>query len=75
MLAVMQRVFDRQKCAPGLAQQMDLPEIERLANLLDLGNEPRNLPEREVIRFLGAPGAELIVADDPKAFGGKIEKR
>ena len=54
---------------------MDLPEIERLANLLDLIYEPGHLPEREVIRFLGAPGAELIVADDPKAFGSKIEKR
>src|SRR5215207_11360060 len=54
---------------------MHLAEIERLTNLLDLGNEPRDLPEREVIRFLGAPGAELIVADNPKAFGGKVEKR
>ena len=45
MLAVMQRVLDRQKCAPGLTQQMHLTEIERLANLLDLGDEPRHLPE------------------------------
>src|SRR3954452_6833306 len=54
---------------------MHLPEIERLTNRLDLGNEPRYLPERQVVRFLGAPGAELIVADDVKAFVGKIEKR
>src|SRR5215212_669825 len=53
---------------------MHLPEIERLANALDLGNESRYLPERQVVRLVRAPGAELIVADDPKALIGKIEK-
>jgi hypothetical protein len=45
------------------------------ANALDLGNEPGYLPERQVVRFVGAPGAELIVADDAKPLAGKIEKR
>ena len=70
----MQRVLDRQERAPRLTQQMHLAEIEGLANLLDLGDEPRYLPERQVVRFVGAPRAELIVADDAKAFAGKVEK-
>jgi hypothetical protein len=54
---------------------MHLPEIERPANLFDLGNEPRYLPERQIFRFVGAPRAELIVTDDAKALAGKVEKR
>src|SRR5829696_9485154 len=71
----MEGVFDRQKRTPRLTQQMHLPEIERLANFLHLGDEPGYLPERQVVRFVGAPGAELIVADDAKPLAGKIEKR
>jgi hypothetical protein len=57
-----------------LTKQMHLPEVERPANLLDLGDKSRDLPERQVVRFVGAPGSELIVAGNAKAFGGKIEK-
>src|SRR5215208_2290875 len=53
---------------------MHLPEIERLANRLYLCHEARYLPAREVVRFIGTPGAELIVADDTKSLVGKAEK-
>ena len=75
MLAEVKRVFDREERAPRLTKQMHLPQIERLANRLDLGNEPWDPPEGRVVRFVGAPRAELIVADDAKAFGGKVQKR
>src|SRR5215204_1394129 len=54
---------------------MHLPEIERLANCLDLCHEAGYLPECEVVRFIGTPGAELIIADDTKSLVGKAEKR
>ena len=74
VLAIVQRVLNGQKRAPRLTEQMHLPEVERPANRLDLGDKARYLPERKVVRLVGAPGSELIVADDAKAFGGEIEK-
>ena len=75
MLAVVKRVLDRQERAPGLTQQVHPSEIERLANPLDLGDEAGYMPERQVVRFVRAPRAELVVADDAKPSLGKIEKR
>jgi hypothetical protein len=73
--AVPQRVFQRQKRAPRLAEQMHPAEAERLPHRFDLGHEARNLPERGVVRLVGAARAELIVTDNAIAVLGQRHQR
>jgi len=54
VLLVTQRVLDRQDAAPGMAEQEEAAGIEpeSLAHLLELVDEPVDLPERGVVRLV-----------------------
>src|SRR4051794_4239405 len=61
LVAVMQRVFERQKGAPRLSEQVHRAETERLTHGLDLVHEAGHSPNRDIIRFVRPPRPELIV--------------
>ena len=63
VLLVMDGVLHRQDPAPRLPEQHEVAavEVERLADLLDLVDEPGEVPQRRVVGLVAAERAELVV--------------
>ena len=72
---VLERPLLREHPAEAVAQQVDAPEIERRAHLLDLAHEPLHGPERRVVGRLGLAAAELVVEDDAEVVGRQVGDR
>ena len=63
MLLVLQRVLGREDAAPGVPEQEEVLPVQpqRLADLLHLVDEARQLPQVRLVRLVAAEGAELVV--------------
>lgn len=46
------------------------PQAERLPHLFDLRHEARRLPEGQVVRLVGVPGAKLVVTHHQEVISG-----
>src|SRR6267154_436762 len=67
MLWILQRVFHREHATPGVSVQDEALETERLAHLLDLLAITIDGPQRNIIRGVREPTAELIVVPEADA--------
>ena len=63
VLLVAQGVLDGQDPAPGVAVEHEVVPVqpERPADLLDLVDEPVELPQRRLVRLVAVARAELVV--------------
>ncbi len=57
-------IFERDRAAPALAEQMEAREAERGAHRVDLGDEAFDRPVRRIAGRIGKAAIELIVQDD-----------
>jgi len=63
---MMEGILEGKYGSPGLAEQMGLTKVKRLAQVLDLRNKARHLPQGGVIWLVRTPRSQLIVADYPE---------
>ena len=64
-----QQVLDCEHAAPGVSQEVDLVERERVAKRRELVEEGLDGPERGVVRPVRAPASELVVPHHRSPIG------
>ena len=69
-MVVANGIFDAELAAPGMTEEMDPAEAERIAHRLHFARIAGDSPEAPVPRLARLAASQLIVRDDPVAMLG-----